>query len=292
MSQKSEDSDDIEVKSDSLRDKTKSKDREKPKPFSADHYVPQKFRGKTPNANTETNQYMKYGYIKMDLSAIQNCTSYMQIFVLCSTLIMILVMLLNGCVEDEEQTTQVVTQPLTTESLVNTTDSMKVTSAENSGPVEEESESRSRYQMKCLTGYFFVAVLIICASVQTFSLLFYLFHLIETFDYIPWLVIEIMVLSVWSLIYFALSIILVVFGKWLAFISFLGFVDTLILLVLVCIKCRRYHRGKRAQDTGLIDPDANIKRQLSPNYKFTKSDPKLDKKKTDKLTKTNSFTSL
>lgn len=157
------------------------------------------------------------------------------------------------------------------------------TSAQLDRP-REEKVGQDSDRIKCKVQLYFLIVCIFACSVELFSLTFYLYHFIEAFSNIPWLTMECIFYSIMTIQFLIMSVWMVTIGKWFGFTAFLGFVDTFLFVILSVSKIKRRMSGKPAQRTN-NDPDGNLLRLRSPNYKFKKGEPnpQIDSKKSDTL---------
>ncbi|CAG2103655.1 unnamed protein product [Medioppia subpectinata] len=212
----------------------------------------------------------RFRRIRLDCNELNNCTHYKKIFILLSSLVIIVLILGIGCYDKSAENVnndrnQTQTQTQTTTQMTNETQT------------ETTIQTKIDRKPECKSHYYFLFVCIIAISVEIFTLLLYLFHLIETFYKIPWLLIETVYYTAWSLQFLVIGFWMSSVGKWFILTSILSFCSSFLCFILAIIKCKKYTSGEAAQANDR-DPDGNRQRRDSPNYKFTKSKDKLKDK--------------
>jgi hypothetical protein len=257
-------------------------------------YLPKGFK-KTP---TERKDPSIFRLIRFDCDVLNSCTAYSQIFILFTSLVIILIIVLGKCFQREnshdlsfgadpnqslemKNETKIATNgtTITTNETTITTNGTTISSNETTITTRETTvaiETTTRLELtatRCLVQLYFLIVCIITANIEIFTLLLYLFHLVEALPNVPWLPMECFFYSIGCLHFLILSIWVAFYGNWLIMASILGIIDSLLTFILASIKFKKCKLGEPAQDRS-DDPDGNLFRRLSPNLKFKKTNQK------------------
>ena len=181
-------------------------------------YVPKAFRGQSPNRNKkDSNRFIP---IKRDCKELRHCSAICQLFVLVSSALIILIITLSGCteVEDEDSESQMTTDLSPTTNATN--------NATNSSLFSIKDWSKEVVHgnwLKCVTNIYFVAILSVSIVVQFITLVSYVYHWVEAYPKIPWLVMECIFYTVWTIQYLIMSAWISTTGGWMISVSVIGF---------------------------------------------------------------------
>jgi len=240
-------------------------------------YLPKGFK-RTP---TERKDPSICRLIRFDCNVLNSCTAYSQIFILFTSLVIILIIVLGECFQreksddlsfgaDPNQSLEVTNETtITTNKTIITTNGTTITTRETTVAIE----TTTRLELtatRCLVQLYFLIVCIITANIEILTLLLYLFHLVEALPNVPWLPMECFFYSIGCLHFLVLSIWVAFYGNWLTMASVLCIIDSLLTFILALIKFKKCELGEPAQHRS-DDPDGNLFRRLSPNLKFKKT---------------------
>jgi hypothetical protein len=247
-------------------------------------YLPKGFK-RTP---TERKDPSICRLIRFDCNVLNSCTAYSQIFILSTSLVIILIIVLGECFQreksddlsfgaDPNQSLEMTNETkietngttITTNETIITTNRTTITTRETTVAIE----TTTRLELtatRCLVQLYFLIVCIITANIEILTLLLYLFHLVEALPNVPWLPMECFFYSIGCLHFLVLSIWVAFYGNWLTMASVLGIINSLLTFILALIKFKKCELGEPAQHRS-DDPDGNLFRRLSPNLKFKKT---------------------
>jgi hypothetical protein len=139
-------------------------------------YIPLRYQ-KRAKEDIKTPSKRRFRRVRLDCNAIKSCTAYKQIFILVTTLVVIVVLLMEGCYEMHKP-------------AVFSHDNRRLEDSQEDRSIKDETkewlskksgvegDGRPACNMEY---YYFIFVCIIALSVEFFTLMLYLFHLIETF---------------------------------------------------------------------------------------------------------------
>jgi len=233
-------------------------------------YIPKSFRRKTP---IERKNPSILKLIHFDINVLNSCTAYSQILILVTSLVIVFIILFNGCFESQDKNNEV-----------------EIKFDPNNTTKTKTEKSISKV-IKCSAQYYFLSICTMAANFEILTLLCYIFHVVEALPNFPWLLIETIFYSFLTIQYFIISIWISFYLGWLLMAAVLGIIDSLLLMILALIKYSKYKYGKPAQERS-DDPDGDSFRRISPNLKFKKTDQQNDVKRDILVERTESLDSL